>query len=150
MRPEALRLRSRCWRVRRLRGLGPGNVVLPYGAAIRLEVAHADPDVDLPGQHGVPDGTAPQHARLAGLRVEVSQLAQGASGLRHRVLVVGVGQCRTGAVRISEPLPAVRPVSRCNASDSSRVLAAVIVPLRAALARTRRVWMPTSGEFCAQ
>ncbi len=59
----------------------------------------------------------------------------------------------TGAVRISEPLPPLRPVRACSACDWVRARSAVIAPSRVAARRTEEVWSPMSLVFldhCSQ
>jgi hypothetical protein len=52
----------------------------------------ADPHVEHPGEDGVTDREAPQHARINGVGVVVCQLADRAGCLDQRWLVVKVGQ----------------------------------------------------------
>ena len=64
----------------------------PQVAAAGLEMVQADSHIELAGEHRVPDRAAPQHTRVAGVRVEVRELADRARRLHHRVLVVEIGE----------------------------------------------------------
>ncbi len=105
-------------------------------AALGVQMPQPDSDVELAGEHGVPDRAAPQHARIAGVGVEVRQLADGPRRLDHRVLVVEVGQRdRCG--------PHQRAVARAAAGAAgaavptpSRARSAVITPSIAAARST--------------
>ena len=98
----------------------------PQVAAFDADVAQADPRVELPGQDGVADRGAPQHAGVTRLGVVVRQLTDRAGRLHQRRLVVKVGEGHRRSTSISEPLPAVRPVRLCRAADSSRAVRAQI------------------------
>jgi hypothetical protein len=64
----------------------------PHVAAVDVDVAQAVLRVELPGQDGVTDRGAPQHAGITGVGIVVGQLADRAGDFDQRLLVVEVRQ----------------------------------------------------------
>src|SRR5688572_31738913 len=62
----------------------PRSTLFPYTTLFR--------SIEFSGQHGMPYCAAPQHARLAGVRFEMCQLADRARGLDHGGFVVEIRQ----------------------------------------------------------
>jgi len=84
-------------------------------------VLQSDSSIQHAIEDGVADGAAPQHAGITGLGVVLIQFADPTGRFHESCFVIEVSQCH-GAVRISDPLPAVRLVSLCSAAESVRAV----------------------------
>ncbi len=107
-------------RVREVTGsevLGASRCGRPRCAACRGRAGRGGHDVELAREDRLPDRHAPEHASVTRVRLVVREVADRPRGLGQPVLLVDRARqvpSTSGAVRMSEPLPADWPLYSCS------------------------------------